>query len=286
MVAAAVASLFAIPLPPIPPISPLALALVLLAAGAHAGWNFTLHETSDRVATMAIAGLVAGVVLLPVTLALPPWRVLPLILLSALAEAAYALCLSAAYQRGALAVAYPIGRGTAPVLVTLGGWLVLSQPPGLFPLIGACLLLAGLTLIALAGRRHGQSAAVLFALLTGVAIATYSLIDARAVGTPSVSPPAYLGAVLGVQGLLLTGWLRFDMRRLRRAIKPGALVALGTVGAYVLVLFAFQHAGAGRVATLREVSVLIGVFLSRGQRGWHIWLGAGVVVLGVILTAI
>ena len=286
MPAATIAVLSAIPLPPIPPISPLALALVLLAAGFHAAWNFRLHETSDRVATMAVAGLIAGAVLLPVTLALPPWRVLPLILLSALAETAYALFLSAAYQRGALAVAYPIGRGTAPLLVTLGGWLVLSQPPGVFPLVGACLLLTGLALIAFAGGRRGQATAVGFALLTGVAIASYSLIDARAVSTPTIAPPAYLGVVFGAQGLLLAVCLRFDWRRLQRAVRPGAQVAFGSVAGYILVLFAYQHAGAGRVATLREVSVLIGVFLSRGRRGWQIWLGASVVVLGMILTAI
>jgi drug/metabolite transporter (DMT)-like permease len=268
------------------PIAPLALGLVLLAACFHAGWNLTLHETSDRIAAMAVAGLVAGLALLPFTLAAPPWRVWPLILLSGIAEAAYALLLSAAYQRGALAVGYPIARGTAPVLVTLGAWLLLSQPTSLLTLAGAALLLAGLTLVALGGRRLGQLAAVGFAVLTGCAIATYSVIDARAVGTPGVSPIAYLGPVLAVQCVLLLAWIRGDWRRIRRAGRPGVMIAIGTVAAYPLVLLAFQRAGAGRVATLREVSVLIGVFLSRGQRGWRVWLGATLVVAGMVLTAI
>src|SRR5215469_15514063 len=175
------------------PIAPLALALVLLAACFHAGWNLTLSETSDRVAAMAVAGILAGVGLLPFTLAAPPWRVWPLIILSGLVEAVYSIFLSAAYQRGALAVAYPIGRGTAPILVTLGAWLVLGQAPSALTIVGAGALLTGLTLVALAGRKLGQMAAVGFALLTGCAIATYSVIDARAVGTPGVSPVAYLG---------------------------------------------------------------------------------------------
>jgi drug/metabolite transporter (DMT)-like permease len=272
------------------PIAPLALALVLLAACFHAGWNLLLSETSDRVGAMAVAGLVAGLGLLPFTLAAPPWRVWPLILLSGIAEAAYALFLTAAYQRGALAVAYPIGRGTAPVLVTLGAWLVLAQAPGALTLLGAALLLAGLTLVALAGRQLGQMAAVGFAALTGCAIATYSVIDARAVGTPGVSPVAYLGPVLAVNGALLLVWMRFQRgggwTRIRRAARPGLLIAFGSVGAYLLVLFAFQQAGAGRIATLRESSVLLGVLLSRGQRGWRVWLGASLVVAGMILTAI
>lgn len=268
------------------PIAPLALGLVLLAACFHAGWNLTLHETSDRVAAMAVAGAVGALVLLPFTIAAPPWQVWPLILVSGVAETAYALLLSAAYQRGALAVGYPIARGTAPVLVTLGAWLLLAQPTSPLTLAGAALLLAGLALVALGGRRLGQIAAVGLAVLTGCAIATYSVIDARSVGTPGISPVAYLGPVLAVQSLLLLAWLRGDWRRVRRAVRPGILIAIGTVAAYPLVLFAFQRAGAGRVATLREVSVLIGVFLSRGQRGWRVWLGATLVVGGMVLTAI
>jgi drug/metabolite transporter (DMT)-like permease len=272
------------------PIAPLALALVLLAACFHAGWNLTLSETSDRVAAMAVAGIVAGVGLLPFTLAAPPWRVWPLIILSGLVEAVYSIFLSAAYQRGALAVAYPIGRGTAPILVTLGAWLVLGQTPSPLTIAGAGMLLAGLTLVALAGRKLGQMAAVGFALLTGCAIATYSVIDARAVGTPGVSPVAYLGPVLAVEGVLLLVWMRCwrgaAWTRLRQAARPGALIAIGSVGAYALVLFAFQQAGAGRVATLRESSVLLGVLLSRGRRGWRLWLGAALVVVGIVLTAI
>ncbi len=265
-------------------IPPLALALVLLAALFHAGWNLALHETPDRVAALAVSGLFAGVVLLLPTLLAPPWQVLPLIILSALAEAAYALLLSAAYHRGALAVAYPIARGTAPLLVTLGGVVVLSQFPAPLNVVGAALLLSGLTLVGLAGRRLGQLAAVVFAVLTGCAIASYSLIDARAVQT--VSPVAYVGPVLFLQGLLLLAWLRGDVRRIRKALVPGIQVAIGSVAAYMLVLFAFQMAHAGQVETLREVSVLIVVVLSRSDRGWPVWLGAALVVVGVILTAL
>jgi drug/metabolite transporter (DMT)-like permease len=261
-----------------------AIALVLTAAVAHALWNLRLHGAEDRVATMAVAGLIAGAALLPAALVAPPWAVLPLIALSALIEAAYALCLSAAYRRGALAVAYPIGRGAAPLLVTLGGWLLLAEPPGPTAIAGAVALGAGLTLVALAGRRAGQAATVGFALLTGVTIAAYQVIDAQAVR--QVQPVAYLGAVMALQGLLLVGWLRGDWRRLRRALRPGLGVAVGSTASYLLVLLAFQLAAAGRVATLRETSVLIGLALAGGKLGPRLWLGAALVVVGAILTAL
>lgn len=267
---------------------PLALALVLLAAFLHAGWNLLLHGTEDRLAAATVAGLVAGVGLLPAIILAPPWQVWPLILLSALAECAYAIFLITAYRLGALSLAYPLARGSAPLLVTLGGWLLLSQPPTAWTLAGAGALALGLASVATAGKRSGQGVAIAFALLTGVAIATYATIDAGAVR--QVNPISYLGAVLGIQGIILVvilvGVLRGNLGRLKRAAWPGIQIAAGSTAAYLLVLLAFQRANAGPVATLREVSVLIGVLLAREQKGPRIWLGAALVVLGAILTAI
>lgn len=260
-----------------------ALALVLAAAGFHAVWNRALHIAGDRVPVMAVGNLVAGLALLPVTLTRPPWQVWPLIIVSALAEAAYAVCLATAYSRGALSIAYPLGRGTAPLLVTLGGWLVLAEPPGVRGITGAGALALGLALVARAGYRTGQVAAVWFALLTGVCIAAYSLVDARAVR--EVSAPGYLGAVLLLTGIFLVVWLRGDVPRLYASLRPGLLVAFGSTAAYLLVLLAFQRAQAGRVSTLREVSVLIGIALAGERPGPRVWLGATLVVAGMIFAA-
>jgi drug/metabolite transporter (DMT)-like permease len=267
-------------------LSPLALALVLVAACLHAGWNLVLHETGDRLAAVTVASLATGMAFLPAVLAQAPWQVLPLVIVSAAAEAAYALLLSAAYARGALAVAYPLARGSAPLLVTLGAWILLAQRPGALGVAGALALALGLALVAAAGGRAGETAAVGFALLTGVTIAAYSVVDARAV--QSVSPVGYLGMVLGLEGLLLFGWIHGHggTARLRKALRPGLLIAVGSASAYLLVLFAFQLAPAGRVSTLREVSVLLGVLLSRSRRGWQIWCGAALVFLGMLLTAL
>lgn len=263
---------------------PLALALVLLAAFLHAGWNLLLHGTEDRLAAATVAGLVSGVALLPAIVLAPPWQVWPLIVLSALAESAYAICLTTAYRLGALSLAYPLARGTAPLLVTLGGWLALAQLPTVWTLTGTGALALGLSFVATARSRAGQGAAIAFALLTGVCISTYATIDAVAVR--QVNPASYLGAVLGLQGIVLVGVLRGDLKRLRQAAWPGVQIAFGSVASYLLVLLAFQRANAGPVATLREVSVLIGVLLAREQKGLRVWLGVALVVLGAILTAL
>ncbi len=198
---------------------PLALALVLLAALLHAGWNLLLHGTEDRLAAATVAGLVAGVALLPAIILAPPWQVWPLILLSALAECAYALCLTTAYRLGALSLVYPLARGSAPLLVTLGGWLLLAQAPTPWAFAGAGALALGLACVATAGKRVGQRAAIAFALLTGVCIATYATIDAGAVRRGESRRLSGRGA--GDSG-------HYTGRR--AACRPGAAAARGVAG--------------------------------------------------------
>ncbi len=200
--------------------APLALALVLAAAGFHALWNRLLHVTDDRAATMAVGNLAGGLLLLPATLAAPPGAVLPLVALSALAEAAAA-------------------RG--------------SRPPSSLP----C-------------SRASPSPRTPWSM--------------RAVR--DASPAGYLGAVLLLTGVVLVGGVGGDRARLRRALRPGLGVAFGSTAAYLLVLLAFQHADAGRVSTLREVSVLIGIVLAGEQPAWGVWAGAMLVVTGAVLAAL
>jgi len=264
--------------------SPVALLLVLAAAGFHAGWNRLLHDVEDRVAAMAIAGFVGCLVLLPAIVTSPPVGVPLLIALSAIVQTAYVFCLTAAYRRADLSLVYPIARGTAPLLVTLGGWLVLGQAANPMAFAGAAALGLGLTLVATGGRHSDRRNAVGYALLTGCCIAAYSLVDARAVR--HVSAAGYLGVVLGLQGLLLTAAVRGEWSRLRHAWRPGVLIGIGTIGAYLLILLAFQRANAGPVATVREVSVLLVLVIARDRPGLMAWIGALLVVTGAILAVL
>jgi drug/metabolite transporter (DMT)-like permease len=123
-----------------------------------------------------------------------------------------------------------------------------------------------------------------FALLVGVTIATYSVIDAKAVG--ETGPLGYLSLGLLIQGALLSAVLGFDRPRLRAAVRPGALIALGVISAYGMVLFAFRLADVNAVTTLRETSVLFGLLLVREHPTRRTWAGAVLVVSGAVLAAL
>lgn len=293
--------------------STLALALVLTAAVAHALWNRVVHGFDDRVAVLSVAGFAGALLLSPALVVRSPfahpasgpsagWPVAVWLLATAsgVAEAVYCGLLAAAYARGSLAVTYPVGRGTAPLLVTTGAWLLLGQRPSVAAAAGAALLAVGLVLVAGVARELGQRGSLGWAVGVGTAIATYSVIDAAAVRRLAEGPSGggaafaagYLAVTLFLQGFFLAVAMaaRGGLRRLtdgvRSAARTGGLVGVGVVVAYLLVLLAFQRADAGRVATLRESSVLLAVALARGARPPTVWTGAALVVLGAVLVAV
>jgi drug/metabolite transporter (DMT)-like permease len=264
-------------------VDPRAIALVVVAALFHAGWNLALHRHGgERLAAMAVASLTGGAVLIPALVLAFPVHALGFAALSAAGETAYAVALSSSYARGDLSVAYPIGRGTSPFLITLGGIAVLGQAPSITAVAGAVALAAGLVLVA-TQERAGRDA-VAMALLVGVCITSYSVVDARAV--QHTNPLGYLSLVLLVAGIAQAGLVRFDIGRLRAAAPTGVLIGLGALGSYILVLFAFTLAPAGRVSTVREVAVLFGMAAARERPGGRAWVGAALVVAGAVLAGL
>src|SRR5205807_7241249 len=114
-------------------------------------WNRVLHRAEDRLAAAAVGAAVGAVLLMPATIAAPPVRVWPSVVASGTAEAAYFACLAAAYRRGELSFAYPVARGIAPFLITLGGAAMLGQPLNAARVCGSLALGIGLAVISQAG---------------------------------------------------------------------------------------------------------------------------------------
>ena len=287
---------------------PFVIALVAVSAVLHVAWNVRLKTAGDPLRAATIGMAAATVVIVPVGIAawviggqpvLPPEGIV-LGVVSGTIEAGYFILLSAAYRRGDLSVVYPIARGTAPLLAVAIGVLVLGERLGVAGTIGVGLLLLGFLLLQQPWRAlqgHGLDPSVLFALATGVTIATYSAVDR--VGARLIHPLTYAAILWVVTAIVLLVWVRVvaggDLRaggaeQIRRAVVGGFL----TLGAYLLILYALSVAPLSGVAPLRESatvlaaawgSVKLGEAVSRGDSARRI--GASVaIVVGALLLAV
>ena len=252
-----------------------ALVLVLLAAGAHAAWN-VLAKTAGGGATFVWLFSVAAVVIwapvLVVALAVDPARIdvagIGLMAGSGALHALYFVLLQRGYRDGDLSLVYPLARGTGPLLSTVAAIVVFSERPSPLALAGGAIIVAAVLSLAAGGHARAGTArsAVGFALLTGVAIAAYTLWDKQAVGPHGLSPIVYYWGTNVAEAALLTPFVLHHrgpgLRRTWRAYRPQALgVAVLSPLAYILVLFALAQAPVSYVAPARELSILVGAVL-------------------------
>lgn len=269
-----------------------AFVLALLAAMLHAGWNLVVKAADDRVASALAVTWGAAVVNVPVLLALglPSAEAAPYLGAAAIVHTAYMVWLARAYQLADFALSYPLARGTAPLLVSIGGVLFASDSLPMPGIVGV-VLVAGAILSLIHLPRPGQR--IDAALVTGLCIATYTIIDGMAVRATG-QPLQYLGALFLAQAILLTGVV-LVMRRGRLHLGPG-LGRIFVIGggasalAYLLVLMAAERAPLGLVSGVRELSVLFGVVAGARILGEHVSprhaVSVAVAAVGALLIAV
>ncbi len=285
--------------------SPTAIALILVAAVAHASWNLFSKQASVTGAVsfiwlMSAAGTVlyAPVVLIAVIVARPHLTGLSWAFMAGtgLLQAGYFLFLQSGYRLGDLSLVYPIGRGTGALLAALAGIVLLGERPGAVAIAGIACIVTGIVVIGLPGRtadggpaaattagataattagaaRRAPSAAgaTAFALLTGTFIATYTLWDKYAVSTLRTPPLLQGYAAFPVMLAVFALQARSAGDWTARVWRAYRLQILGAAVlaplAYILVLIALSFTAVAAVAPAREVSVLFGVLLGRRLLG-------------------
>jgi drug/metabolite transporter (DMT)-like permease len=270
--------------------------VVLLAAALNAGWNALLKVSGDRIATMAVVTLVGALVSLLALpfVALPEPASWPLLALAIVLHTAYHFALSVAYNYGDLGQVYPISRGSAPLLVTLGAAVFAGELLGVASLIGVLFLSAGVMALAF-DRKSGLSrnpSAVLLALLTGAFIAAYTLVDG--LGARQAGSVMGFAVCLTIGDGLLTFLIAliWKAREMRTVVKmqfgSSALAGVMQVGSYWMIIWAMALAPLGMVSALRETSVLFAALISTFilKEGFGVWrfVSAGMIACGIVLT--
>jgi drug/metabolite transporter (DMT)-like permease len=271
--------------------------LVVIGAGAlHATWNAIAKSVEDRVVVFALIGVAAtlggGAVL--VLTGLPYRAAIGFAVVSAAIHIGYDLGLMSSYRLGAFNQVYPIARGTSPLLVAFGAYFLVGERLGPVPLAGVAILAAGLASLALSSGRLTSSElpAIGAAVLTGVAIAAYTVVDGLGVRRAH-DPLAYAGLLFLLQGPVFPvvaafrrpglGWLTGPVAA--RGLLAGAL----SLVAYGIVLWAQTQAPLAEVAAIRETSVvfaaLIGMKLFAERFGTRRLAAAVLVAAGIVLIS-
>lgn len=285
--------------------------LVLVAAVLHVVWNVLLKTAGDPLRTAAVGVLAAALVLIPVAVlgwwsigrpGIPP-SVLVIAALSGAVETLYFVLLAAAYRRGDLSIVYPTARGTAPLLAVVVGVVVLGERLGPVGFAGVAALLVGILVLQRPWRGlradadARERAATLYALGTGVCIATYSALDR--VGVRETEPWLYAALIWAAMAVGLVGVL-LVIGRDRGGLVAGVDVGRASLGglltlvAYGLVLWALSVAPLTAVAPLRESAVVLaagwgalrlGEAEDRRDAARRI-VASGFVVLGIVLLVV
>lgn len=271
---------------------------VLLAAGLHAGWNTLIKIRGDRMIVMAVVtflGSMFSLLFVPF-LEFPDPASWPLLGVAILLHTAYHLFLPIAYNHGDLGQVYPIARGSAPLLVTIGALLTAGEQLAPLAILGVVFLTSGV--MALTFEREGRvwhrPKAVLYALMTGVLIASYTVIGGLGV--------RQAGTVLGfaVWLTIANGLLTFLIVYMWKGRKifivakqncvTGLLGGIMQVLAYWIIVWALAFAPMATVSALRETSVLFAALISTFilKEGFGVWrfVSAGLISLGLVATKV
>ena len=275
-------------------ISTAVLLAVLASALLHAAWNAVVKSRADPligIAWLSVGSGVAAGIGLPF-LALPPAAAWPFILASTAIHTAYNLLLATAYRHGDFSRVYPIARGAAPLMVTLVSLVFLGEELGSRALFAIALILLAILGVAherKTGRRAGEGPAIqgnmvgaagrdrplLFACLTAVAIAGYTIADGlggRAAGDP-IPYIFWLFFIDAWPTILIIAWLRRGrfLQTPRGDVVHSLAGGLLSMLAYGIVIWAMVQAPVAIVAALRESSILfaalIGVFVLKEKPG-------------------
>ena len=293
--------------------SSLAVLIVLFAAVCHAAWNVIAHGVS-RIGLPflwwgAVASTVIWIGVVPFTGGLGATDLTAFLLgvgVSGVLHVGYMLVLQRGYAVGQLSTVYATARGTGPTISVIVAVLLLGERPSVVALFGVAAILAGVVAIGLTDRGKGMprlpggrsrrrvDPSVVYGLLTGVAIAAYTIWDAHAVRTWGLSPVAFMVGCTLIEIPVYTvalGRRRAELGAVFRKHWP-KLIAFGVLSplSYILVLVAITMAPVALVAPMREISVILvslfGVFVLREARpGWRI-AASLIVVVGVALLAL
>lgn len=276
----------------------IALLLGLGSAVTLAAANAFVKASGDILMSRATLSLSGALMVAPAAffVPLPDARTWGFLALSLPAHWFYQFALIRAMHRGDLSLVFPVMRGSAPLLTALAAMTILGEQ--LEPLAIVGLVIASLATIVFAlpeaeriGSASVRRAALFWAVVTGVGVALYNIIDAQGVRTaPSQFTFIVWLFMLDLFGLntvaLLTrkrAYFKGIAERWRYGVAAGGLSVLS----FGMALYGFSLAPVAYISAMRETAVvfaaLMGWFFLKEGFGPRRTLAAFALAGGLIL---
>ena len=242
---------------------------VIFAAFLHATWNGMVKSHEDKYVAIAsiVLGHVPASIIIIYFLPLPTLESIPYIIISAFIHQGYQWFLLTAYRHGDYTKVYPIARGSGPVIVTIVSLLFLGVILSRYELIGIVIVSIGILSLSFQNSEALRNKkAIFFALLTGLFIGLYSMIDGYGARV-SMSPLSYIGFSFILNALMFPFFLKFmDQPNITKRVfnKAKSLFIIGGTFSYIvyaIVVWSFTKAPIPLVSTLRETSIIFALLI-------------------------
>ncbi len=281
-----------------------ALGLIVIAAFAHATWNLLAKKACGGTEFIWLFTGMSVAIWTPVAawivFAQKPiigWAQVGFICLSAFLQSFYFSFLDKGYEKGDMSIVYPVSRGTGPLLAAFAGIVFLGERPTWMGILGIGLMAAGI--MALTGNpleiiKSGRNSGIVYALLSGVAIAAYTISDKIAVSRIMVPPVLLEWGTNLARFIMLTPYIMKHRGEAAEQLKVNWANAVG-IGvlcplAYILVLTAMVVSPVSYIAPAREISILIGTVMGTRllseKPSILKFIGSGAMLIGLIVMSL
>jgi drug/metabolite transporter (DMT)-like permease len=239
--------------------------LILISGFAHAVVNAILKAGNDKMSRRALIDGFSALILAPAAFLVPlPANAWDWLIASTVVHGLYLIALIKSFEQSDMTVAYPIARGIAPMLAAAGAVAIFHEPISVYVVLG---ILAIACVVMLIGVSHKlRRSALLWAMLTGLCIASYTVIDAQGVRAAPTALSYIVWTFLLLGGALGTVFAIWRGRAFFAAAagqwKPGLIAGALSIITYGFALFAFRLGATPRLAALRETSILFGTAIA------------------------
>jgi uncharacterized membrane protein len=251
--------------------APSVFLLVLIAAFCHASWNFASRKIAGNLVAIWLGLWIGCITVFPGVIFIflhegfrnaTQIKAIACIVATGLLHGIYFRLVSAAYEQGEISTVYPIARGSGIALTAILAFLFFNERYTFQGIIGIGLISGGIfSLSTIANRGIDDLKAVMLALAIGSTIVAYSLVDK--IGVSYINPVLYIWLMFLIAAIVLTPALkrryRYTLSQIaKQYIGYAIIIGVGSIGTYLLILYAFTIGPVGYIVAVRELSVVFG----------------------------